>query len=223
MRLLRQRKMASYGSGSPIPRKIVDLMHGYCASQALFSACELGIFDALYVAEVPQSAKTLSGELSIDENATSRLLDVLAHIELVVKHAGSDGPLYSIAKEAYCLTSSSPSNVKGFSTFSLQTGYPLFGNLTSAIRDGDSQWQRTFHATSEELFKNWYASQEKTIAFLEGMRGISGPGAHFCVSAFDLSRFKTMCDLGGTNYWSNRICTIHIHEYYSLQLSQLLS
>ena len=49
MSLLRQRKMASYGSGSPIPRKIVDLMHGYCASQALFSACELGIFDALYV------------------------------------------------------------------------------------------------------------------------------------------------------------------------------
>ena len=195
MRLLRQRKMASYGSGSPIPRKIVDLMHGYCASQALFSACELGIFDALYVAGVPQSAKTLSEQLSTDENATSRLLDVLAHIELVVKHGGSDGPLYSITKEAYCLTSSSPSNLKGFITLCLHTAYPLLGNLTSAIRDGGSQWQRTFNVPSEDDFYD----EEMKIGFLEAMRGISGPGAHSCVSAFDLSRFETMCDLGGTD------------------------
>jgi len=174
-------------------------MHGFCASQALFAGCELGIFDALHAAGAPQSAKTLSKKLCTNEEATSRLLDVLANIELLVKHAGTDEPRYANTNEAQWLTDSSPSNVKGFIKLRVQTSYPLCGNLSSAVRDGSSQWQRTFNESSEETFKCLFANEDKTIQFLEAMRGITRPGARFCVSAFDLSRFKRMCDLGGKN------------------------
>jgi len=185
----------------PIPTKLMNLMHGFCASQALFAACELGIFQTIHASGKPLSAKQLSEKMSTHPNATERLLNALVNFELLHKQTGNSNDeevVYENTEVAKWLTLDwKYGNLIAFAKFAKQTSYGLFGNLAHAIRENQSQWRRTFNETSEELFKCVYSSQEKTIGFMETMVGIGKPGAPFFVSAFDLSRFKTMCDIGG--------------------------
>jgi hypothetical protein len=73
---------------------------------------------------------------------------------------------------------------------------PLTNNLTSAVREGTSQWKRTFNI-SGDIFKDLTQNEENLMHFLEGMRGYVKPAAATFMTAFDLSRYQRMCDLGG--------------------------
>ncbi|XP_031573604.1 acetylserotonin O-methyltransferase-like [Actinia tenebrosa] len=187
--------MASSGICSPVPQKVFDYIHGFCASQAIFTACELGIFD---VVETPQPSQKIAEQISGDHDAVCRLLDALVSLELLVKHGDNpDEALYSNSSMGDCFRKSSPTYMYGYVMHVMKTNKPLTGNLTSAIREGQSQWQRTFNATSNDLFKNNYSSKEKLIHFQEGMRGSVKSATSIFATAFDLSRFPRLCDVGG--------------------------
>jgi acetylserotonin N-methyltransferase len=184
-------------SVAPIPQKVFDILHGFCASQTLFTACELGIFDVLHTAGVPQSADKIAQQLSTNQDATCRLLDVLVSLELLVKHTTTDETLYSNSPSAHCLTKSSPMGYRARVMHIKRLHVPLISNLTSAVREGHNQWKRTFKTSSDDIFKNVCANQEMLISFFDGMRGYVKPAATNFMIAFDLSRFQRMCDLGG--------------------------
>ncbi len=51
--------------------------------QAIFSACELGVFDLLLQSQKPMSAVEVTQKLGTSEDGIERLLDVLVAIEIV--------------------------------------------------------------------------------------------------------------------------------------------
>jgi len=183
-------------SSSSLPPQLAQYMFGFCASQALFTACEVGIFDALHKAGRPVSAKELSQELSINYDATCRLLDTLSCMELLEKHTGEVYGNTSIATKY--LTTNSPHSIQCSMAFGNNVLYRLFGNLNWAVREGNNQWQRSFNKTcAREFFKDVFSTTKSCIRFMEGMRGTCRPAAKEVVTAFDLSTFQHMCDLGG--------------------------
>ncbi|EDO45660.1 predicted protein [Nematostella vectensis] len=173
-------------------------MFGFCGSQTLFTACELGIFDLLHASNTPLSANAIAKDLSTDVDATGRLLDALVCLELLEKTPASPPVYMNTPTTDRFLLQSSPNSVKPCMQFGGTVLYRLFSNLTSAVRDGNNQWGRTFNgSTAGDFFKSAYATREGVIRVLEGMRGTSRPVAPLVVTAFDLSSFATMCDVGG--------------------------
>ena len=78
-------------------------------SEALFAACEFGIFDKLRSASSPQSADEITKALSSDLDATTRLMDTLVAMELLEKFKQGDQWLYSNSEMATkFLTKDSP-------------------------------------------------------------------------------------------------------------------
>jgi len=181
-----------------IPTKIQELIYAFRESKALFAACDLGIFDLLNESNGPQSAQEISSKMSANVDATTRLMDTLVALELLEKIKQGESWLYyntEMAKEF--LTKSSPNSVDGYIKHSNNLLYHLFGNLESAVREGSNQWMNTFGQSSEDLWKAAYNTQEARLRFLGAMHSTSRHSCHPVVTAFDLSEFRSCCDLGG--------------------------
>jgi len=181
-----------------IPTKLQELIYAFRESKALFAACDLGIFDLLHESSGPQSAKEISSKMSANVDATIRLMDTLVALELLEKTKQGESWLYSnteMAKEF--LTKSSPNSVDGYIKHSNKLLYHLFSNLESAVREGSNQWTNTFGQSSEDAWKAAYNTEEDRLRFLGAMHSTSRHSCHAVVTAFDLSKFQSCCDLGG--------------------------
>lgn len=181
-----------------VPDKIIYLIHAYRASQALFTACDLGIFDILHTSSSPLSAQAMSQNMSSNPDATTRLLDSLVSLELLEKTEKGDLWLYNNTTIANrFLTKSSRESLVDFITLNNKIEYPMFGNLASAIREGTPQWMKTFGRSSQELWKEQYGSEEACLRFTSAMHGSSQHGCDAVAKAFDLTAYTKCCDLGG--------------------------
>ncbi|PFX30766.1 N-acetylserotonin O-methyltransferase-like protein [Stylophora pistillata] len=188
----------NFHSLSPVPEKFGKLIHAHRASQALFTAVDLGIFDTFSKSSTPLFAEDISKRVSSNLDATTRLLDSLVSLELLEKTDQNGSWQYNNSKIASdFLTSTSPESLVDFITVEREKVVPMFCNLTSAIREGKSQWIRTFGKTSEELWKGLYDNKEATIRFMGAMHSSSLQGCYAVAEAFDLSEFTSCCDLGG--------------------------
>ena len=183
----------------PIPDKLQKLIFAFRESQALFAAYELGIFDLLHDSKTLLSAEDIAAKIKADSDATARLMDTLVALELLEKTQGdATSWLYSNTKIAsQFLTKSSPDSVGGYITHSTKLVYPLFGNLQSAVREGSSQWMNTFGMSSDDVWKSSYHNEEARLRFLGAMHSTSRHTCHAVATAFDLSNFRSCCDLGG--------------------------
>jgi len=182
----------------PVPSKLQELIYAFRESKALFAACDLGIFDLLHESDAPQSAKQISSKMNANVDATTRLMDTLVALELLEKTKDGESWLYSnteMSKEF--LTKTSPNSVDGYIKHSNKLLYHLFGNLESAVRDGSNQWMNTFGQSSEDWCKAAYNTEEDRLQFLGAMHSTSRNSCHDVVTAFDLTKFQSCCDLGG--------------------------
>ena len=178
--------------------KIMYLIHAFRASQSLFAACDLGIFDMLYTSSTPLSSQVVSQNLSSDPDATARLLDCLVCLELLEKTKQGDLWLYNNTTIANrFLTKSSRESLVDFISINNKTEYPMFANLANAVREGKPQWMKTFGRSSEELWKEQYGSEEACLRFTGAMHGSSLHGCDAVAQAFDLTAYTNCCDLGG--------------------------
>ena len=181
-----------------VPEKIIYLIHAYRASQALFTACDLGIFDILHSSSTPLSAQVMSQNMSSNPDATTRLLDSLVSLKLLEKT--KQGGLWLYNKTTIAnrfLTKSSRESLVDFIALNNKIEYPLFANLASAIREGTPQWMKTFGRSSQELWKEQYGSEEACLRFTSAMHGSSQHGCDAVAKAFDLTAYTKCCDLGG--------------------------
>ena len=178
--------------------KIMYLIHAYRASQSLFTACDLGIFDMLYTSSTPLSAQVVSQNLSSNPDATTRLLDSLVCLELLEKTKEGDLWLYNNTTIAdRFLTKSIRESLVDFIAINSKTEYPMFANLASAVREGTTQWMKTFGRSSEELWKEQYGNEEACLRFTGAMHCSSLHGCNAVAQAFDLTAYTKCCDLGG--------------------------
>ncbi|XP_032535369.1 probable bifunctional dTTP/UTP pyrophosphatase/methyltransferase protein isoform X1 [Chiroxiphia lanceolata] len=176
-----------------VPSKILELMDGFRASKALLVASKLKIFDHLKH-KGPAKAVDIANDIGTSVCGTERLLDACAALGLLEKTPQG----YSNTDSANTfLTSDGEYSLHGYIIHSNDHLWPLFTNLESAVKEGSRQNHRAFGKKAEDLFKDYYHSQEGKQRFMAAMHSIARLTARDVATAFDLSRFKSACDLGG--------------------------
>ncbi|HEV3164499.1 MAG TPA: class I SAM-dependent methyltransferase [Isosphaeraceae bacterium] len=176
---------------TPDPSIVLDLMVAFRRSKTMFAAVSLGVFDAL--ATEPKSLTDLAPQLKASPDALERLLDACVGLQLLSKQ-GYDYQNTPVAN-AY-LTKTSPRRVTGYINYSNDVMWKLWANLEDAVREGTHRWKQTY-GLDGPIFSNFFRSEDAKREFLLGMHGYGVISSPQVVSAFDLSPFRCLVDLGG--------------------------
>jgi len=175
----------------PDPSRVTDLVEGFRRSKIMFTALAMGVFDRLH--ETTETAGSLAAALGANADAMERLLDACAALELL--HKREDAYSNTPVAETY-LFSGSPVSLCGYIGFSNMAMYAMWGHLEDAVREGTNRWKETF-GLDGPLFSHFFRTEESMRTFLRGMHGQGMVTSPKVVTAFDLSRFHTIADLGG--------------------------
>lgn len=174
----------------PDPAVVVDLIEAFRRSKTMFAAVSLGIFDRL--ASGPAEAHEIRGK-GEDPDTFERFLDACVSLGLLEKQGSAYAN--SPAAGAY-LCRESPQTLTGYIRYSNEVLWRMWANLEDAVREGSHRWKQTFDLDGP-LFSSYYSTEERKREFLLGMHGFGTMSSPGVVSAFDLSRFRRLVDLGG--------------------------
>ncbi len=97
--------------------------------------------------------------------------------------------------ETYLYTGSEHS-LHGYVRYSDAALYGMWGHLEDAVREGTHRWTQSF-GLEGPIFSAFFRTDEAMRDFLMGMHGFGMLTSAKVVSAFDLSRFHRLVDLGG--------------------------
>lgn len=173
------------------PEIVLDLIEAFRRSKTMFTAVSLGVFDLLH--ETPSTASKLAERTKTTPEALERLLDGCVGLGLLQKEQG----MYrnTPTAETY-LRLESDETLAGYILYSDRVLYPMWGHLESAVHEGSNRWQQTF-GLSGPIFNAFFRTPESRDTFLRGMHGFGLLSSPAVVRVFNLSKFKTICDLGG--------------------------
>lgn len=192
--------MAEHLSQSELdyPFKLLEYFNGFRVSKVIFSACELGVFDLLLRSQEPLSAQHMAQVLSTSVDGMERLLDALVGIEILEVETTNGTASYSSTDVASLyLAKGSTKSLHDMIIYQSQTIYPLWNNMVDAVREGRNQNEKTFGLPAEDIFQAIYRSEEEMLKFMGLMNSSWVLDGHDIVTAFNLSCFKTIVDLGG--------------------------
>lgn len=175
----------------PDPRAVLDLIEAFRRSKTMFTAVRMGVFDRLRKA--PARAAEMAAEFSANEDATERLLDACAALGLLEK---ADGLYRNLPVAEHYLCSGSPHTMHGYIVYSDEALYPMWSHLEDAVREGTPRWSQTF-GIGDAIFSGFFRNEAAMRDFLRGMHGFGMLTSPKVVEAFDLTRFRTIVDLGG--------------------------
>jgi acetylserotonin O-methyltransferase len=190
----------------PDPSIILDLLEAFRRSKTMFAAVSLGVFDALELG--PESAGSLAKILKLDVGALERLLDGCVGLQILKK----EGSLYENTPTASAyLCKKSPMRMTGYLNYSNEILWKMWGNLEGAVREGTNRWQETF-GWDGPIFSSFFKTEAAMREFLMGMHGQGLLSSPKVVTAFDLSRFHRLVDLGGaTGHLAIAACERYPH------------
>ncbi|KAM7403698.1 hypothetical protein PAMA_004235 [Pampus argenteus] len=197
---IRSAVMAEHLSQSELdyPFKLLEYFNGFRVSKVIFSACELGVFDLLLKSQEPLSAQHVAQELGTSVDGIERLLDALVGIEILEVETTDGTAFYSSTDVANLyLAKGSTKSLHDMIIYQSQTIYPLWNNMVDAVRDGKNQNEKTFGLPPEDIFQAIYRSEEEMLKFMGLMNSSWVLDGHDIVTAFNLSCFQTIVDLGG--------------------------
>uniref|UniRef100_A0A2K6FSC6 Acetylserotonin O-methyltransferase like n=1 Tax=Propithecus coquereli TaxID=379532 RepID=A0A2K6FSC6_PROCO len=178
----------------PFPADLLELIDGFKASKALFTACKLKLFDVLKD-EVPQKAVDIASKVDASVCGTERLLDVCATLGLLEK---SDRGYRNTESSNLYLVSDGEHSLHDFIMYNDQHTWNLFTHLESAVREGTNQGHGALGRKAQDLFQDGpLQSKEDQLRCVGATHGLAKLTARPAATAFDLSRFSSACDLGG--------------------------
>ncbi|XP_066213426.1 acetylserotonin O-methyltransferase-like [Saccopteryx leptura] len=180
------------------PGLLDEYTQGFMVSQVLFAACELGVFDVLAEAREPLGSDAVAARLGSSPRGTELLLDTCASLKLLHVETGGGRALYKNTElSSTYLVRSSPRSQQNMLLYLGRTTYLCWAHLAQAVREGKNQYLNTFGVPSEELFTAIYRSEEERLQFMRGLQDIWSVQGRSVMTAFDLSPFPLVCDLGG--------------------------
>ncbi|XP_048193531.1 acetylserotonin O-methyltransferase [Perognathus longimembris pacificus] len=186
-------------------RVIDGYARGFMVSQVLFAACELGVFDALAAAPGPLSAEALAARLGCSASGTGRLLAACAALGLLDWDPDAGAFACTPLSAAY-LTSGSPRSQRPMLLYLSRSPYALWAQLPHAVREGRNQHLRAFGTPAHDLFAAIYRAEDERLSFLRALRATWRLEGRAVLTAFDLSPFRVVCDLGGGSGALARAC-----------------
>ncbi len=166
---------------------ILELARGYQESCVLAAAADLDLFTQLAAAE--STAAALAEKLQTDPRATTYLLDALAALGLLEKHADR----YRVAEDAAALlTNAAPRSV-----------LPMVQHQANCLR----RWTRlpwvVRTGRPADSGPSLRGEEADRAAFLEAMNCVSLPLVADIVNALQPLQFRHLLDIGGaTGTWT---------------------
>uniref|UniRef100_A0AAX7UC54 Acetylserotonin O-methyltransferase-like n=1 Tax=Astatotilapia calliptera TaxID=8154 RepID=A0AAX7UC54_ASTCA len=171
--------------------RICELMDGFKASKALFTASKLCLFDLLH-SRPGLDAAQVAQEIKASAKGTECLLEACVSLGLLK----SIEKVYENADLATdFLRSDAPCSLHGYLQHCNETMWPLFSHLESAVQEGTSQREKAF--SKQMLQETSSSSREGKLRFMKAMHNIAKITGKTIATAFDLSTYKSACDLGG--------------------------
>lgn len=170
------------------PHLVPNLLDGFRRSKTMFTAVELGVFEA-----TPTTAAAFAAQAGLHPRATELLLDACVALGLLEK-AGEEFRNSGEA-ETY-LKRSSPQTLAGYAIYSSQVLWRLWDHLPDAVREGTHRWPQAFHMEGP-IFSHFFKTDESMRTFLTGLHGFGMLSSPQAIAAHDLSAVRHFVDLGG--------------------------
>jgi acetylserotonin N-methyltransferase len=171
------------------PEPIIELVYAFRRSKTMFAAASFGVFDRLH-----ESAATAADFTGVHTGAMERLLDGCVALGLLSKE---DGLYRNTALADEYLWRGSSRTLAGYILYSNAALLPMWQRLEDAIREGTNRWEPVFGFRAAALFDHYFKTETSKRDFLLGMHGFGQLSSPRVITAFDLSRFQSMVDLGG--------------------------
>ncbi len=179
------------------PSDIMKVGMGFWPSKVLLTAVQDGLFT--HLAQQPRSLKeikNLFGWGCTDRHA-SDFLDTLFALKFLQREGIGSLAVYSNAEETdLFLDKNKPTYIGGILEMANSRLYPFWANLADGLKTG--QPQNETKDGGENLFAAIYNSPEKLKGFINAMSGISVGNFITFANRFDFSKYKTLCDIGGS-------------------------
>ncbi|WP_035800304.1 methyltransferase [Kitasatospora mediocidica] len=171
-------------------RRVLDLMTGYWASQAVYVAAKLELAD--HLATGPLTSTDLAGRTGTDEPSLARLLRFLSELGIVT--ADADGA-YRTTEAGAELRTQEHGSMRDLALLYGEEFYAGWGNLLHTVRTGQNGFEALhgaamypYFAQSPELTAKFDRAMAASSAFFEPI-----PSLH------DFSRARTVVDIAGGN------------------------
>jgi hypothetical protein len=193
------------------PSHILQVGMGFWPSKTVLSAVELELFTHL-------GSEVLTGEeigerLGLHSRAVYDFLDTLVALGFLERDGnGSDGRYRNTTETAAFLDKRSPTYVGGILEMGNARLYRFWGDLTEALQTGKPQ--NEIKHTGKPMFEELYSDPSRLEQFMNAMKGISLGNFHALAEAFDFSKYKTICDVGGA---TGQLCMILAAHHPHLQ------
>ncbi|XP_042314953.1 acetylserotonin O-methyltransferase-like isoform X2 [Sceloporus undulatus] len=177
---------------------LFQYQHGFIISKIMFTACELGIFDLLLESRDTLSSAAIAARLGTSHMGMKRLLEACVGLKLLKMERKSNEGFYGNTDLGnLCLAKSSPKSQYYYMKFYSEFTYPNFQYLADAVREGKPQVQPAYVTPAKDIFASMYSSDEGVQRFSNAMDSAWSLYGQEMMSAFDLSCFPVVCDLGG--------------------------
>ncbi|KAJ8012493.1 hypothetical protein DPEC_G00043390 [Dallia pectoralis] len=177
-------------------RTMTLLIDGFKASKALFTASKLHVFDVLRHSPTGElQVEDVAREIKASVKGTERLLEACVSLGLL-QRTGKEYTNTDLSRRF--LLSEASNSLLGYIQHCNENVWPLFSHLESALKEGPNQHEKALGKTSNSLFQDTcYSRTEVMLQFMKAMHSIALVSGRDVAMAFDLSQYKTACDLGG--------------------------
>ncbi|XP_058041709.1 acetylserotonin O-methyltransferase-like isoform X2 [Ahaetulla prasina] len=177
---------------------LFSYQQSFVTFKIISTASELGVFDLLRESGEPLSSITVAERLSTSPIGMQRLLEACVGLKLLTLEWKDGKDLYENTDFTNLyLVKSSPKSQYYSMKFSSEVLYPSMQYLPDAVRTGKSQIPSIFGSLSDKTFEVIYRSKEELESFSNFMNELWPVVGREVLSAFDLSQFPLICDLGG--------------------------
>jgi 3-hydroxy-5-methyl-1-naphthoate 3-O-methyltransferase len=169
--------------------RLMAIAFGFVNSQALLTACDLGVFDAL--SDGALTADELAARIGLRPVACRRLVMLLVNLKLVER---VDDRFRNAELGTYC---SSRSPVSLSKVAKINPFYHMFEFLTPALRDYGPRWEQALGTTPQDAFAALYQDPARLREFAELMNAMSVPQGQIIAEAYDFSVHTCVMDVAG--------------------------
>lgn len=186
------------------PDRILQTGTAFWASKTLLSAVEMELFTEL--AQNPGDLATLQKRMSLHPRAARDFLDTLVALGFLERAGG----IYrNTAETDLFLDKSKPSYIGGILEMCNHRLYPVWNNLTTALRTGEPQNEAK---GGQDPFTAIYADPLRLHEFLRAMSGVSR-GANIAIAKkFPWANYQSCADIGtAQGDLVTQIALIHRH------------
>jgi predicted O-methyltransferase YrrM len=191
------------------PSAILHTAFGFWSSKVLLTAVEFGVFTRLGNREL--TGIELGEKLGLHPRGIADFFDTLVAMKFLERDGDGAAARYSNTPEsALFLDQASPRYIGGILVMLNARLFQYWHDLPEALRTGKPQNEEKYG--QKGIFEALYAEPAKLEQFMGAMTGLSRLNFEVFARKFDLSKYKTLCDVGGaTGLLSIEVAKVNPH------------